>query len=265
MNERARWQHKSLLFRLIIGFLGAALFLAFYARVARLVYDHYAVTSFVVVGHNVDTASSDGIFAWLSDESTQGHLIHPDYTALTEELLKRFPLVGRVVWSRYNPRCLTCTVVAVQPVFMVNESLVAGDNGKLYKVSLFDAIPAELAHIRINPLWLTADRFAQVFSFFSRVPSSLLSAFQWSFKDPYLVSATPKAALDLPHRCICLVDERTVAGMPDTVDLMNRCQALKGDLEMGPGRAVCLFDFRFAGPVISKCITHKECMQLQRV
>ena len=265
MNERARWQHKSLLFRLIIGFLGAALFLALYARVARWAYDYYAVSSFVVVGNNVDSATTENIFSWLSDESAQGHLSHPDYVVLTEQLLKIFPLVGRVTWSRYNPRCLTCAVAAVRPVLLVNDGLVAGDNGKLYKASLFKQLPIDLPGIRVNPLWLTTDRFSQVFSFFCSVPASLLSAFHWSFKDPHLVSATPKAALDLPHSCICLVDGRTVADMPDIVDLMNRCQALKGNGETGPSRVVCLFDFRFTGPAIGKCITHKESMQLQRV
>ncbi len=265
MNERARWRHRRTLYSIIVGLIVVGLSVHVYGRVAAWAYRHYAVTSYVVVSQNLDEATMSAVSDWFDEQKEAGRLAHPDYEKLNAELVHTFPLVGLTVWSRYNPTCLTCKMRGVEPVFRVNKYYVAGDNGRLYRNNMFSTLPSDLPRMRVNHSWLEADRFGQVYAFYRGLPAEFLKTYDCIYRDPHTVVVSPKASLDLPHRCVCLVDDRSVSLLPDMVALMSSCQVLRDDHRQPTDDTVCFFDFRFSGRVISKCITHQECAQLQRV
>jgi len=265
VNERARWRHRRTLYSIIVGLIFFGLFAHAYRRVATWAYRYYAVTSYVIVSQNLDDATTAGVKDWFDEQKEAGRLTHPDYEKLNTELVQHFPLVGLTFWSRYNPTCLTCKIIGVEPLFRVNKYYVAGNNGRLYRNSMFTALSPALPHMRVDPSWLDADRFAHVYSFYQALPKNFLATYDCAYHDPHTVVISPKESLDLPHRCVCLVDDRTVSLLPDMVSLMSQCQVLCERTKESAKDTVCFFDFRFSGRVISKCITHQECAQLQRV
>ncbi|MDQ5890931.1 MAG: hypothetical protein QG604_805 [Candidatus Dependentiae bacterium] len=265
MNERARWRHRRTLYGIIIWLILCGIAMHLYTRVAAWASTHYAVTSHVLVYQQLDDDTVSDIGLWFDEQKKAGNLAHPDYVRLNAELLEVFPLIGATSWSRYNPTCLTCTMIGVSPAFAVNKHYIAGDNRRLYDAPMFITIPENLPQVRVNPLWLSGDRFPEVYTFIAGLPARFLSVFNCAYHDPHMVVISPKEALDLPHRCVCVVDGRSVSLVPDMVVLMSLCQVLQEDNKPSEEKSVCYFDFRFSGRVISKCITHRECVQLQRV
>ena len=257
MNERARWRHRRLLYSGLVTDVVGACIVFCYFQLAAWARNYYSVDSFVVVCNGVDEEKAAQVSHWLTGLLKSGQLSQPSYAALTQSLLRDFPLIGKVSWSRYNPSCLTCTVAPVAPVFRINNEYVAATNGCVYHRSLFDELSDSLPAITVNESWLASQRFARVYTFIMSIPASVFSAYDCVYHDPYRVVMTPKNDLDLPYRCVCVVDERSVTLLPDVVELMSRCQ----DKE----EHVVVFDFRFSGSVITKCITHKQYTQLQRV
>ena len=265
MNERARWRNRRLFYggiaALLMGIIGVHLFKV----VARWAARHYEVTSYVLTTQGFDRDTVAQLTCWFDSKSESGAFKQPDYQSLQGALVKAFPLVGAVSWARYNPTCLSCTIIGVHPFFTINRSLVAGDNGVAYPKDLFKEDLDCLPHVQVNPLWLQGERFREVFSFFNRCPRSLLESFACTYHDPHMIVLAPKESLDLAHRCVCVVDGITVGQLPDLVALMGLCQALQDREPQREGAMVCYFDFRFPGEVMSKHISYKESLQLQRV
>ncbi len=265
MNKRARWQHRKIL-ALVLGCLVLAVgavqvYRVFAVWAART----YAITSFVVVAHHVDDNTVSLIGEWLKAKKTLGDLQNPVYVDLHNELVAAFPLIAKTSWSRMVPECLTCTVEGAQARFFVNKRYIIGDNGVLYPVRLFPQISVTLPRIVIADEWLASEALCQPYSFLMQFSPAFFNVFNVTYHNPNMIVIWPKEALDLPHHCVCIVDQRTVSLLPDTVTLMSLCQGLKEDGEQRGDNAFCLFDFRFSGTVIRKCVTHKEGLALQRV
>jgi len=265
VNKRARWQHR----KLLALFVGCMVLAAGAVRAYRLLASWadrtYAVTSYVLVAHNLDDATSTLIGEWLTAKKEQGAFRTPSYADLHAELVAKFPLVARTSWSRFVPECLTCTVEGAQPLFFIHKRLVAGDNGLLYSVDSFPHALLTIPHIFIAEEWLSPDAFSEPYRFLRGLPSSFLSVFNITYHNPNMIVVWPKEALDLPHHCVCIIDQRTVSVLPDTVTLMGLCQGLKEEGAYAVDDALCIFDFRFPGTVIRKCVTPKEGLELQRV
>lgn len=257
MNERARWRHRKVLYSFLLMVVCGIGVVFSYLKLASWARSYYQVDSVVVVGPAVDEETVANISSWLTVLLQRGVLAKPQYDALTKSLLADFPLIGSVSWSRYKPSCLRCAVAPVKPVAIINDFYVAGDNGCLYEIGLFDSVPPTLPAFVVNNAWLSSELFSRVLSFFNAIPLALLSGYNVVYHDPYRIVMTPKNELDLPYRCVCIVDERSVTLVPDLVRLMSMCQHAQ--------EQIMLFDFRFSGSVITKCITHKEYLQLQRV
>ncbi len=257
MNERARWRHRRLLYSAIVSMIIGAGVLVGYYRVAAWASEYFAVTSYVVVAQQLDTQTVTELSEWLDNKMAEGSLRKPVCPVLTFELMNAFPLVGSVSWSRYNPVCLTCTVSGVRPALVVNEHFVAGTNGRLYSDAVLPVDRTQVPSVVISSEWVAQDHFSRPFTFFMNVAPAILQSYDCVYHNPSMVVMTPKTTLDLPYRCVCIVDERSVTLLPDMVELMSMCQHRDGHIS--------LLDFRFSGRIVNKCITHKECKNLQRV
>lgn len=258
MNERARWQQRHTLVSMIGIVLLCGMAWKAYHYTAQWARVRYAITSFTLVSQHVDTETARRMYEWLGLQQGMGKFIDPDYEHLTKMMVDTFPIVGRVSWSRYSPQSLSCSVYGVQPLCIINQQYVAGDNGKLYSIDLFTDGLRGIPELSVRRAWLDGAHFPQVYAFLSSLPRSFLALFDCVFHDPSLVVVTPKESLDLPHRCVCIIDTRSVSALPDTVTLMSMCQDDAHD-------AVHSFDFRFPGPPLTRCITHKELMHLQKI
>ena len=265
MNERARWKHRKVLNNVIVGIILLAAALQVYRQCAAWAASYYAVTSYVLVTQNLEHEEVQKIGNWLEKKNEAGAFKSPDYATLHAALIAEFPLVATSVWSRMVPECLTCTIRGAKPLFFVNTHYVAADNGALYKASLFPGITLTLPHVTIGREWLEQKYFAQPYRFFAERPASFLSVYEVAYKNPSMIVVWPKESLDLPHACVCIVDQRTVSLLPDTVALMSLCQGLKEESAHAVDDAVCVFDFRFPERVIRTSVTPKESIQLQRV
>ncbi len=265
MDKRARWQHRKIL-ALVLGCLVlAAGAVQVYRMIAAWAGRTYEITSFVLVAHNVDDATVSLIGEWLRAKKELGDFKAPVYADLHAELVATFPLIARSAWSRFVPECLTCTVEGARPRFFVNKRFVVGDNGVLYPVRFFPEASAGLPRIVIAEEWLSPQTFDQPYACLAQLPDQFFAVFNSTYHNPNMIVVWPKESLDLPHHCVCIVDQRTVSILPDTVTLMGLCQGLKEDGEYRADDTLCLFDFRFPGTVIRKCVTPKEGLALQRV
>jgi len=265
VNKRARWQHRRILAFVLGCMVLTACAVQAYRVLAAWATRTYAVTSFVLVAHDVDDDTVRLIGEWLREKKERGDFQDPLYADLHAELVAQFPLVARTSWSRATPEVLTCTVFGAQPVFFINKRYVVGDNGALYPAALFPQASLVLPRIVVAEEWLTPASFCQPYEFLISLTPAFLHAFNSTYHNPNMIVVWPKEALDLPHHCVCIVDQRTVSVLPDTVTLMGLCQGLKEDGEYRVDDALCLFDFRFPGTVIRKCVTPKEGLALQRV
>jgi len=256
VNARARWRYRRVLYSGTLSGLGILLVAFCYLRIAAWAHNYYAVTRYVLVAHDIDQEVATKVSTWLDQLLHEGALAHPEYSALTHTLLDTAPLVGAVAWSRYNPTCLTCTITGVKPVFLVNDDLVAATNGRLYSTAVLDPGAAELPAVVVSKEWTEPEHFLTVFKFFTQLPGATVSMYNGVYHNPTMIVMTPKNDLDLPYRCVCIVDERSVTLLPDAVTLMGMCQHREGHIS--------LIDFRFSGRVIHKCITDKEYKHLLR-
>ena len=246
--------------------IAGAIAVQIYRIIAQWAEENYAVQSYVVMAQGLDDDTVTRIGNWLAVKKESGALRNPDYKVLHAELLAAFPLIASSSWSRLVPEWLNCRVVGAQPLFIVNDSYVAADNGRLYPQSFFPTMPRTEKKVTISREWLDEDVFEnQPYAFLTQLTPSFLSVYEVAYANPALIVVWPKESLDLPHHCVCIVDQRTVSLLPDTVVLMSLCQGLKDERDDADDDRVCLLDFRFPGRLIRKCITQKESIHLQRV
>lgn len=265
MNERARWRNRRTFYGIILVLFAVAVSWQLFKLLGEWARQRYEVTSYALTTEGLDRDTVTRLVAWFDQKQAAGDFKQPDYRSLQGALVQEFPLVGVASWARYNPTCLSCTLSGVRPFFTINRAFVAGENGLLYRKDLFKEDLDGVPHVHVNPLWLTSERFNDVFSFFNRASRSLLETFACTYHDPHMVVLAPKESLDLPHRCVCIVDATTVGQLPDLVALMGLCQALTEGQSARENTMVCYLDFRFPGGLISKHITYKESLQLQRI
>lgn len=265
MDKRARWQHRKVLYAILGLIIGFFIVREVYYVVAAWARKTYAVQSYMLVTEGLEDDQSMRIGRWLEHKKEAGLLANPDYEALHTELLQKFPLVASTAWSRLVPEWLTCRVTGAQPLFVVNDLFVMGDNGKLYPRALFPHMSHTDEKVSISREWLEEEVFEQPYQFLMGLPEEFLKVYEVVYCNPSLVVVWPKESLDLPHPCVCIVDQRTVSLLPDTVTLMSLCQGLRDESDDAYDDSVCLFDFRFPGRVIRKCITQEESIHLQRV
>jgi len=265
VNERARWRYRHILYSLLaLLFIG---FLVFQAEQRLTVWarETYGIKSYVLVTQGLDKTVQAEVAEWFDNQLQKGRLRNPDYTELMAEITRLFPLVGGASWARYNPETLTCQLNGVLPLWSINHSFVMGDNGRLYQESFFSERAAQLPHIHVNPSWLEGSRLQAVSVFLHSLSPGVLAAFACTYQNPHMIVLAPKDSLDLPHHCVCIVDDRTVQRLPDIATLMGLCMDAQEGQEGEAGGKVSCFDFRFSGRPIRESITPKECTYLQRI
>lgn len=264
MNERARWRHRRIVMVCVAAIaLGGAGWWG-YQQFAHWVTIYYGIEKVELSYNDVfDDRLVEDVDTWMSDKKETGQLQTKSRKVLANELLQAFPLIRNVSWATYIPGYLHCTVTGVQPTFHINNKHVAGNNGKLYDKQDFCNYPHEIPELHISSHWLTKAVFGGVHQFFAELPKGLLTTYHIYYHDPYTIAMVP-VDTELPHRCVCMVDEKSAS----RVRTMDELMALSVDLKerLQPKKeAISYFDFRFADRIISKAIGRGEFIQLQRV
>lgn len=202
---------------------------------------------------------------WFEQHKEDKSLITQPRSELIRELMEAFPLIRGVSWGTYLPGHLHCTVTGVRPTFMINRQYVAGNNGQLYTRRDFASYQEQMPVLNISKNWLNASAFASVHKFFSQLPAGLLRTYHMYYHDPYTIALVPVNFTELPHRCVCLVDENSAARVRSIDELMELCVDLKTRTQPKVKEPICFFDFRFEDRIISRVIPRSEFDQLQRV
>lgn len=264
MNERARWRHRRIVVICVVALLLGGAGWWGYQQLAQWVTMYYGIEKVELSYNEVfDSRLTKGVDAWMDEKKESGQLQTKSRKVLANEVLESFPLIRSVSWATYIPGYLHCTITGVQPTFHINNKHVAGNNGKLYDKEAFQNYPHEIPKLHISSHWLTKAVFGGVHQFFSELPKGLLTTYHIYYHDPYTIAMVP-VDKELPHRCACMVDEKSASRVRTLDELMALCVDLKERVQ-AKDDATCYFDFRFADRIISKTIGNGEFIQLQRV
>ena len=234
-----------------------------YKQLVSVINEQFGITSYRVTYANVyKEGLSKTIDEWFVHMHETGLLKVRERSSLTDELLKKFPLIASIGWTTYIPGRLDCVVRGVKPVYRINDTYIAGDNGMLYEQKDFGHFGETLPRVMVSNEWVTSSVFASVYRFLKGLNPDLIDGYTIHYQDPYYIVLVPHAAQEDEDTYLCIVDEQSAHLVPTTGKMQQLCQDVKERKEGEEG--ACLFDFRFEKRIISKVISMHEYQRFAR-
>ena len=141
------------------------------------------------------------IQAFVQERTMGGSLLSLDPKAFIQQLQDTFPIIKSVNYRYLPPKTIAFDIQGTQPLCVVNDNFVVGNQLALLDKSFFDAPTlAGLKQIRIDTKLLKIGLPKRVYAFVHKLTDYHWQTFSISYHHPWHIDMTPKLSI-----CHCTV------------------------------------------------------------